>query len=452
MLSLVRRGPPLAELLDDVEAVLARYVVFRAPAQRTAVALWCAHAHAIDAAEVTAYLQIQSAEKGAGKTRLLEVLHELTPRPWHAIQPTEAVLFRKIDKTMPTLLLDETDALFAKNGSNDRGEPVRAVLNAGYRRGATVDRVNLKSKNPLESYRVFCVKALAGIGHLPGTVGDRSISIELARRRKDEPIERFFRRDAVALLHPIRDALATWASEAVPALRAARPILPDALPDRAAEVWEPMLAIADAAELYWPGRARGAALALHVGRTDTDSVGVELLRAIRAVFDASGADRLLTVELLRALIEREQEPWPGWWGKDVDQADGSTPRRPARDLAKHLKNFGVQPTTVRTDGGRGWGYKLEDFADPFSRYLSPIQRDTVTSHAAQGFEASRHESGANPNVTPQTVAAQGSSRCHVKTAVAANNGRKGATLDDALAVFPGATVLEREPGCDDEWQ
>src|SRR5262249_61671856 len=104
--------------------------------------------------------------------------------------------------------LDETDAVFSKNGSTERAEAVRSVLNAGYRRGATVDRVNLKAQDPLQPYRVFCAKAFAGIGTLPGTVAGRAVPLELARRKKAEPVARFFLRDAAPDLQRVCKALA----------------------------------------------------------------------------------------------------------------------------------------------------------------------------------------------------------------------------------------------------
>ena len=407
----------LPAILEDVERVLTRYIVFRARAQVTAVTLWTAHAHVLQAADVTPYLAIGSAEKGSGKTRLLEVLHELTPRPWHAVQPTEAVLFRRIHRDTPTLLLDETDALFSRVGATtDRGEAVRGVLNAGYRRGATVDRVNLRSKTPLESYRVYCAKAFAGIGTLPGTVADRSIPIGLARRARGEAVARFLLRDVQPELHRVRDALGTWAQESVSTLRDARPELPDALPDRAAEVWEPLLAVADLAGAEWPARARAAAIELHVGRTDIDSHGVALLRAIREVFTAADTDRLLTIDLLRALVEREAEPWPGWWGRDVDTADeGHPPRKAGKELAQHLRPYGVIPRDIRTPGGSRMGYYRRDFGDAWSRYLDPAAStpDDPTTVAAHGFAASGQGVASKAHPTPQTAGAHGLSGCRV---------------------------------------
>src|SRR5262249_42017434 len=159
----------------------------------------------------------------------------------------------------------------------------------------------------------------------------------------------------------VREALAAWGKGAVDVLRDARPALSEALPDRAAEVWEPLLAIADLAGGEWPARARKAALELHQGRTDTDSGGGALLRAIREAFyppptretpEPESVDQVFTIDLLRHLVDREDEPWPGWWGRDVDQAkEGETPRKPAMELARYLKPYRVQPEKLR-DGDR----------------------------------------------------------------------------------------------------
>jgi len=411
-----RTYPPqiaLPELLAAVEELIAQFVVFGTPAQRTAVALWVAHAHALAAFDVTPYLNVRSAEKRSGKTRLLEVLGLLVPRPWHAVQPSEAVLFRKIARDASTLLLDEVDAVFTGPPS-DRTEGLRALLNAGYRRGATVDRC-VGQGMKLVAFQVFCAKALTGIGTLPDTVADRCIPIALLRRKKSEQVTKFKLREVRPQAAPLYGALAAWAADAVAQLRTARPELPDGLGDRAEEVWEPLLAIADEAGGEWAARAREAAVALSGGDRDTESLGVTLLGAVRDVFDDLHADKILTIDLLRRLVEREADPWPGWWGKEVDHADEThPPRKAARDLARHLKPFGLGPKDVRVpDGRKGKGYDRAEFEDAFGRYLRPSQRDNATTHGGQGFEASRQGSGDGANETAETLGAQGLSRCRV---------------------------------------
>jgi putative DNA primase/helicase len=107
------------------------------PSQRVAdlLALWILHTHTHEMAWATPYLRITSATAESGKTLLMEILAELTRRGWHAINPSVAVLYRKIDRDAPTLLLDEMD-----NYPLDDRRDALAVLNAGYKRGAKVDR------------------------------------------------------------------------------------------------------------------------------------------------------------------------------------------------------------------------------------------------------------------------------------------------------------------------
>ncbi len=356
----------LCPLLDGIAAFLNRYVVFASDAQLIAIVLWIAHTHAIDAFDVSPYLAITSAEKGCGKTRLLELIEMFVARPWRIVSPTDAVLFRKVTRDHPTLLLDEGDATFAQ-----APEGLRGLLNAGHRRGTTVTRcVGDKGKYDLANFQVFCAKAIAAIGELPGTVADRSIGIGLRRRTKAEHVERFRFPEAQAIAAPFRSALEAWAPEATAMLRAARPQVPDALNDRAAEGWEPLFAIADLAGGEWPTRARGAALALHAHNRDDDSLGVQLLRAIRDVFrgqNLTGAAGLFTAELLTALDARDGEPWHDVLR--IDPIRDPMLRGSASRLAKLLRPYSIQPKNGRKGDMVAKGYAVADFVDTFARML-----------------------------------------------------------------------------------
>jgi Protein of unknown function (DUF3631) len=99
----------------------------------------------------------------------------------------------------------------------------------------------------LESFPVFCPKALAGIGELPDTIADRSIRIRLERKTRGETIERFRRHELEAEAKLLRKRLARWLKPHHEELRLARPTLPEVLDDRAQDIWEPLFAIADLA-------------------------------------------------------------------------------------------------------------------------------------------------------------------------------------------------------------
>jgi hypothetical protein len=251
------RGDPLEQLVRFVR----RFVVL-SDAQATAVALWVVHTHAFGA-DASPYLAVTSAEKRSGKTRLLDVLELLVAEPWRVVMPSEAVVFRKIDADQPTLLLDEVDAIFGPK-ANGNAEGLRALLNAGNRRGTKVPRCVGPSQT-LVTFSVFCAKALAGIGELPDTIADRAIQIRLKRRGPSETIERFRRRDVEESAATLRESARSWGAERTEALALARPELPEELDDRAQDAWEPLLAIADAAGGSWPETSRAAALELAEG-------------------------------------------------------------------------------------------------------------------------------------------------------------------------------------------
>jgi uncharacterized protein DUF3631 len=349
--------PRIAVHLAQVVSLLRRYVVFANDHQVVAVALWTAHTHDLAAADSTPYLAVTSPEKRSGKTRLFDVLELLVANPWRAVVPSEAVVFRKVQKDGPTLLLDEADAIWGKDNEH---EGLRALLNAGHRRGVRVPRmIGSGSDMKVAEFDVFCCKAIAGIGQLPDTVADRSIPIRLSRRMKTEHVERFRFKEAQALADPIRRGLERWAEEAVPMLREARPDLPD-INDRAADGWEPLLAIADSAGGDWPQRARLAAVALHGDESRDETFGVRLLSDIRYVFAEAGVDRLPSADLAKQLADIEEAPWGDLKGRAVD----------ARGLAWRLRRFEIGPKLVRfPDGKVARGYSVGDFAETWSRYL-----------------------------------------------------------------------------------
>jgi hypothetical protein len=354
------------DLFSKVARFLEGYVVFPSHAAAVATVLWIAHAWAVDAFDVTPYLGISSPEKRSAKTRLLELLELLTPKPWRIVSPSEAVLFRKIAKDRPTLLLDEADTIW--RGRSEDLEPLRAVLNAGYRRGAMVPRCVGKATK-LVDFPVFCAKALAFIGTAPETIADRSIILRMKRATPAEQraIRRLRFREAAMEAKPLSDALQTWAQAAVHKLRDARPAVPDALDGRASDSWEPLLAVAEAAGNGWSVHALDAALTLSTGgmRQD-DSVGVRLLTDIQRVFRDRQVARLPTPELIEALCAEESSPWGDWYGKRL------TPHA----LARLLRPYGVTSEQWREGERAGIrGYSLESFADAFSRYLpsEPLQ-------------------------------------------------------------------------------
>ena len=352
----------LADLLTQVETFIRRFVVLTEE-QSCAVTLWVAHCWALDAAYSTPYLHVTSAEEESGKTRLLEVLELLVPEPILAADITEAALYRVIDQKIPTLFLDEVDAVFSKKKDKDGTKDVfRSLLNAGYRRGMKVYRAQQNGGSALDEFEVFCPKALAGLGDLPRTLASRSIRIQMQRRAQDEPVEDFFRQDLEGEAEAFQEKLLTWRERSVETLASLRPLRVHGLRDRANEVWRPLLSISSTGGGIWEVRGRGAAATLSQAGIEP-SYGILLLEDIhRIMVEEHDFDRLSTTELLDWLYLIEESPWAEWW------KDG---KGGPRGIAKLLKPYGILSRTIRIEGATVKGYMRESFVDAWTRLLAP---------------------------------------------------------------------------------
>ena len=354
----------LPELLNDIRNMITKYVVLT-PQQADAVALWVAHTWTFEATETTPYLSITSPEKRSGKTRLLETLERLVRKPWFTGRTSAAALYRKVDKELPTLLLDEIDATL--KGDKELSETLRGILNTGHRKGGAVTiTVGQGSHFDVRDFSTFCPKAIAGIGGLPDTVADRSIPIELKRKAKPEPVARFRHRNVLKESEPIRSRLKAWAEgnvDRVAELIEAGPELPLTLSDRAADGWEPLVAIADLAGSEWSERARRAATTISADEEDVGSIGVRLLTDIATVFEGRvDQPNISTAGLLSDLGEMAEAPWSDWFGKQIT----------ARQLAKWLNPYGIKSRGIRLGDQTPKGYRREDFIDAWSRYTPDL--------------------------------------------------------------------------------
>ncbi len=409
----------LGKILREVEQFLRRFVHFKSPHQVVAMALWVAHTHAFQEADSTPYIYITSPEKQAGKSKLLEALGLVVARPWRAVETTEATLFRKIEKDQPTLLLDEVDAAFGKDAKLYQGH--RAILNEGHRRGARVPRMGGAQRDRLDEFEVFCPKAFAGIGDkLPDTVRDRSIRIELSRKTKDEAVEKLRRRKVEPEAALIRERIAEIMQGIAPELVDAEPQIPEELSDRAADGWEPLLAIADAAGGTWPHEAREASVALSGSKSggEDSSNGVRLLGDIRGIFEERlderdeerDEQRLPTDILLRELVRIEESPWGAWWGHDVEKGHLGVA---SSKLARMLRVHGISPRKYRDGSETFRGYFRKDFTDAFNRYLPPIESEGPSPTIPPSGPEQRNIPGRGDLWDAEDAAAQSSSSRHV---------------------------------------
>jgi hypothetical protein len=395
-------------LLEGTRHFIRRFLVI-SDGQAVVLCLFILYTYAAEQFECAPYLQITSAEKRSGKSRLLEVLELLVNRPWLTSRTSAAALVRKLHEDHPTLLLDESDAAF--NGDKEYSEALRGVLNAGHRKGGKASLCLGKGCDvKVIDLSVFGPKVIAGIGRLPDTVADRAIPIQLHRKRPGEEVERFRPRLIASAASDLKASLAEWATqERLEILRCAWPKLPEALSDRQQDVSEPLLAVADLAGDEWGKVGRKALTELFGGAAAIDeSLGVKLLSDIRVAFD--GGDRLSSKDLVAVLVEMEGSPWA-----ELNHGREITPNT----VARLLRKFEIAPRTIREKGNTFKGYLRELFHDAWVRYLGP-DSSTPSDPAVTPSQAPRTlsetqlvETSYTPSAAPQESEAEAAIRALV---------------------------------------
>jgi hypothetical protein len=398
-----------AEMLDELRDIFRNYVVLPKWGAEM-LALWTVHTYAWQLREVTTYVGVSSPEKRCGKTTLLGVLSKLAHRPVAAANISPPALFRVIEESEPTLLIDEADTFLQGN------EELRGILNAGYSRetayvvrvannyqvnesqdeekpkedpydieglpasevmecrDGTLRRIPRKDASTecrpteprttrLARFSCWCPKVMAAIGRLPETLADRCILVRMQRKTAREECERLKALEGSVL----RRKCTRFVKDHEGEISVARPEVPKGLNDRAADIWEPLLALADLAGGEWPRLAREAAQGLHGAATDSNATGVLLIH-IWVLFDKSGVDRMFSRDLVATLNEYGHRPWAeGLKGELVDEVW----------LAKQLRRYGVQPKTMWIKGVIAKGYFREEFADVFGRYITKADLEEV---------------------------------------------------------------------------
>jgi putative DNA primase/helicase len=342
------------QLLRDLVTTVERFVGMSSHAA-IAVALWVVHTHAFDAAQHTPRLAIVSPTKRCGKTTLLTLLRALSAKPMFVSNVSAAALFRTIESACPTLLVDEADSFM-----DDKNE-LRGVINAGHERSGGVMRCDPVTLEPRQ-FSAWAPMAIATIGKLPGTIMDRSIVIEMRRLPTGERKAKLRRRVVRGLQEDLPRKCARWVADHSDSLRYARTEVPDELNDRAADHWEPLIAIADYAGGEWPTRAREGALRLQASvdaDTDVNDRGSQLLADIHDLIAQDRFDRINMRSLCARLVAMDDRPWGDQKGKPLTTSA----------LGRMLRTFGIDAKPQRSGADVAKGYDASQFSEAFARYL-----------------------------------------------------------------------------------
>jgi hypothetical protein len=345
--------------LDLVASYLRRFVAYPSEHAVVAHALWIAHTHLLDEFDTTPRLAFMSAEPMSGKTRALEVSEHLVCDPLMGFSMSAAVTVRLVAERSRTVLFDEIDAIYGTTKRQEANAEIVAFMNAGYRRGAKSHRCSTGngSKHEALEFEAFAALAVAGLRNLPDALATRAIIIRMRRRAPDEQVEPFRIKHHVPQALPVKQALEEWC---LGATVSQEPEMPPGVVDRAADIWEPLIAIADAYGSDWPELARAAAVYFTKANAEDEarSSGIELLAHIRDAFGAE--EQLASKTIIERLCSRDESAWAtANRGNPIDEMG----------LARRLRHYGIKPRKLRIGGDTPRGYRADDFRDDWARYL-----------------------------------------------------------------------------------
>lgn len=345
--------------LRAVEQFVARFVAMPSEHARLATVLWVAHTYLIEQFDSTPRLAFLSPEPGSGKTRALEIVGALVRRPMHAVHCSPAALFRSVadPENRPTILFDEIDTIFGPKAKDN--EELRGFLNAGHRRsGVTYRCEGIGTSQRGVSFPSYAAVALAGLHDLPNTIASRAVVVRMRRRGPGEVLEPY----RLRIHEPHGLAIGECLAEALGGLKLpSSPALPMGVADRPADVWEPLLAVAEAVRGDWAIRAHEACLHFVTGATTSEpSLSNLLLTDLRTVFAEAGDPEVLpTATILAGLRGIEESPWADLRGKPLD----------ASALARRLRGYEVRSVNHRIGTAVAKGYRHADLLDLWQRYL-----------------------------------------------------------------------------------
>jgi len=241
------QGKKKVNLIDCYSKIIShmqKYLVFEDLRIYSILTLWVIGTYFYKMFRYFPYIWL-NADKGSGKTRVMEVLLPIVFNGVMAVNHSEASIFRLVDVDGATLLIDEFEKL-----KKDNQQGIMTLLNSGFNSEASVIRVDKKGDTfkptPFSSYSP---KMFAGIDDISDVLMDRCIKIRIFKKPKGIEIQRYkIDFDTNEFLKDLRDELyicGLYYASSIKKIYDSNSIdLPKELSDREKDIWEVLFSIA----------------------------------------------------------------------------------------------------------------------------------------------------------------------------------------------------------------
>lgn len=202
------------------------------------LAVWTAGTYLFPLFTAYPYINL-TGEKGSGKTKVLDAIEQVAFNALQMVNPTPAVLFRVVHALKPTLLLDEIENL-----STEDSREVRQIINAGYKRGATVPRCEGEG-HEIRFFDVYSPKVIAAIKPIGEVTEDRAIIVVMTKPEVTDPRQNREIKSTDAVWQTVRNGFYRLPFDYREKLIGTdiSPALPAWLRARDRELWSPLLTL-----------------------------------------------------------------------------------------------------------------------------------------------------------------------------------------------------------------
>ena len=341
----------VSDLMDEISALFHKHCVLTKE-EIDAAALWILSSYMINSFRIFPKLTLISPSKRCGKSTTMEVIQALCRDGLMTSNLSAATIYRLTVKYSPSLLIDEADT-FLKSGDDS----LIGIVNSGHSQAsAMVLRCDGDKIEP-KAFSTWMPMVLASIGRLASTIMDRSIVLNLRRKKRSEVVQRL-PADLLESCEEIRRKLLRWSLDYQQVVKHCPIEPPEIGNDRATDNWLALFSVAHQINSSWEVRCKNAYEELtEILEPDLQE---ELLRDIQEFFHNNSETRTTSQYLVDALISKPECVWA-----QMDNGKQLTPRTMSRILAPYK----IKPKVLRFPTGTLRGYEAQQFEDSFDRYL-----------------------------------------------------------------------------------
>ena len=225
------------DLFQQIRSYIKKYVFLKDDRAYTLLALWTMHTYVHYVFPHSPNIHL-NADKGCGKTTLMEIMAPICFNGVLSADSTGAALCQEISTNSSTLFLDEVEHLTAgKSGLLMR------ILKSGFSRSGKIIRLG-------RSYSTYGPKMFAGIADVDDVLGDRMIRLRMIKKLPGEAVQRYCQNEeTLAWQAATADSLYMFGLEFGATISGIyeRGLPPEAvshLENRSWDLWAPLLSIA----------------------------------------------------------------------------------------------------------------------------------------------------------------------------------------------------------------